>query len=898
MKKQRRYKRIMAIALTVLMLTLSIQQPVQAKSISADWSQLANEEGSEEWIYGNLNSNKSVYVEGMSVPQRLVISDITSGSGIRSVDFEYQFTKSGQYAYDFITSWDQAKEAASDYLGQNWKNSWLWNDTGIDTTNLQNNYVDISIPTNNYATSKENAYEGLYGDRTIRIYSSEPITDVSIDMNNNLDGSEDSDSKLGFSVSWQGNASEIMILYASHIALGDNSSIGWGDGNGAGEISGSPYHNYLTGSTEWSGQKSMDNQLQIDYEVAEVQGMKWADSNGDGIRNNDEVGLENWQIWADYDEDGKLDAGEPTAKTSANGSYTLKVLAPLKGSSNVRIYETQKSGYIQTYPSENQYHELTIEKGSEYRDIDFGNYKATASISVTKTANPSTMDEPGGVFTYTYVVTNTGNVPLTLTSVVDDVIGEITLPMDLYLEAGESTEEMTGTKTYTRPGEYKNTVIATATIDDNNKPITATDEAIVTVKDILPKIKVTKVASPTNLPKGGGLFTYKFVVTNNGEVPVTLTSVFDNVIGEINLPNDVELLPGESTEEMTANWTHTQSGTHSNTVTATAMDEDENEVSATADASVFVSNNDASITVTKTPNPLTLPEPGGEFTYTYIITNNGNIPVTLKSVIDDQIGAIELPEIKTIEPGKSVTLIGKKTYTDDGTYVNKVTVTAVFDGENELTAETTASVTVTDTKPSITVVKTASPTSLPLPGGVFTYTFAVTNNGNVPITITNVHDDKIGNITLPEDTELLPGESMTLTASKEYTVAGTYKNIVSVTAVDDDNNTITETDDASVTVTVPGGEDPQDPDEPEEPDDDPEEPEESEITPIDDTEVPLSGEPVLEPVEPEEAIEEAIVPLATLPDTGNFFNNTILFIIGAFLLTSGVVLNKRKKIKQ
>jgi LPXTG-motif cell wall-anchored protein len=168
------------------------------------------------------------------------------------------------------------------------------------------------------------------------------------------------------------------------------------------------------------------------------------------------------------------------------------------------------------------------------------------------------------------------------------------------------------------------------------------------------------------------------------------------------------------------------------------------------------------------------------------------------------------------------------------------------------------------------------------------------------VKVTNVKDDKIGSITLPEDTELLPGESMTLTASKEYTVAGTYKNIVSVTAVDDDNNDVVETDDASVTVTVPGGEDPQDPDEPEEPDepDEPEESEEPEITPIDDTEVPLSGDPIQETVEPEEVIEEAIVPLATLPDTGNFFNNTILFIIGAFLLTSGIVLNKRKKIKQ
>lgn len=907
MSHQRKYKRILAIVLSVLMLTLGIQQPAQAKSISVEWKQLANKEGSEEWINGNVNTNKSVYVEGMSVPQRLVLSDVTSGSGIRSVNFEYQFTKGENYAYDFITSWEQAKDAARAYIGQNWDDDWIWNDIKIieDINNLKSNYVDIPVPTNNYATSQENAYEGIYGDRTIRIYSNEPITDVSINMYEPDDSNKGSDSTLGFTINWQGNASEIMILYASHLAVGDD-ILGWGPGNGAGGISGSSYHNYLRGSSEWTGNKSMDNQIQIDYDVTKIYGMKWEDTDKDGVKDNDEKGLKNWEIWADLNNNGTKDNGEPSTTTLSGGSYTLYVLSPLKGSTTARLYETQKSGYIQTYPT-NEYYEVTIQKGTEHNDINFGNYKITSSISVIKTANPVSLAEPGGVFTYTFVVTNTGNVNVTLDSVIDDKIGVIALPENKILEPGKSVT-LTGTKIYTQPGTYDNKVIATAT-DAFKSPLAASADATVEVTDIKPSITVFKTANPTNLPKGGGVFTFTYVVTNNGTVPVTVDSVFDDKIGDIPLPSNKILAPGELFT-LTSTKTYTEAGIYHNTVTVKAVDEQGNNTEAKDEASVIVRDTDASITVTKTPNPLILLEPGGEFNYTYVITNNGNVAVTLKSVFDDKIGEIQLPEVKTIEPGNSVTLIGKQSYTDDGIYLNKVTVTAIHDDE-EIIAETTASVTVTDTKPSITVTKIPTPISLPAPGGVFTYTFKVTNNGLVPVTIASVSDDKLGNLALPEDTELLPGESMTLTGTKEHTTIGIFKNTVTVIAVDDDNNPAISAADATVTVTTSSSEDPDDPDDPDDRDDpdDPGDPDEEEpkedsedeepiIIPIDDTEVPLDRDPVQEPETPDEVIENTEVSLDTLPDTGDFFNNTILFATGSILISVGLILNKKKKIKE
>lgn len=686
MRKISNKKRFLAVALSVLMIALGL--PLQAQAASSNWSQLANKPGDIQWIYGNLNPSKSVYVEGMSVPQRLVLNNIETIDGEHYVEFEHQFTKGGYYAYDFITGWDQAKEAAQDYIGQNWDDDWIGE--------LQYS-VEIAVPSNDLSEDQEDAYEDIYGVRTVRLYSSEPVTKAAITMNNTLQGDVSGDSSLGFKVKWEGDAKDVVILYASHIAIGDDSDMGWGAGKGAGGISGSPYHNYLTSSSEWEGKSSKDNQLSIDDVMVNISGMKWGDTDGDGIKDESEEGLRGWQIWADINSNGSLDSGEPSTLTGSNGRYSLNVLLADKNKNTVRIYETQKSGFTQTYPSDKSYHEFILKQGdADIADVDFGNF------------------------------------------------------------------------------------------------------------EILPSITVTKTASPASLPKGGGEFTYTFVVTNNGEVPVTVTSLHDNVIGKITLPADVKLEPGESTEEMTATWTHTESGTHTNTVTATAKSVyDINKVAtATASASVNVSNDNASIMVTKTPNPLTLPEPGGEFTFTYVITNNGTEVVTLTEVHDDQIGLISLPEVKTIEPGKSVTLTGKKTYTDDGTYVNIVNVKGTYDNGKPITAQATASVTVTDTKPLISVTKTASPTSMTVPGGEFTYTFVVKNIGTVPVTLTKVYDNVIKDIELPEVVDLLPGEtSEAMTATMTHTAAGTYHNTVTATAVDDDGNPATSTADASVAVT-------------------------------------------------------------------------------------------------
>ena len=60
------------------------------------------------------------------------------------------------------------------------------------------------------------------------------------------------------------------------------------------------------------------------------------------------------------------------------------------------------------------------------------------AITVTKTGDPTTVLETGGSVVFTYVVANTGTVPVTLTSLVDDKFGELAGDADCTIGDAEA----------------------------------------------------------------------------------------------------------------------------------------------------------------------------------------------------------------------------------------------------------------------------------------------------------------------------------------------------------------------------------------------------------------------------------------------------------------------------
>ncbi len=82
----------------------------------------------------------------------------------------------------------------------------------------------------------------------------------------------------------------------------------------------------------WQGELTTDGSIEDvnfgNMQLADASGVVWNDVNGDGVIDGGESLLEGWTVFADTDSDGELDAGEISAETAADGTYTLSDLAP------------------------------------------------------------------------------------------------------------------------------------------------------------------------------------------------------------------------------------------------------------------------------------------------------------------------------------------------------------------------------------------------------------------------------------------------------------------------------------------------------------------------------------------------------------------------------------------
>jgi uncharacterized repeat protein (TIGR01451 family) len=151
------------------------------------------------------------------------------------------------------------------------------------------------------------------------------------------------------------------------------------------------------------------------------------------------------------------------------------------------------------------------------------------SISVSKTANPTTIKEPGGSVEFTVTIRNTGPIGVAINSVHDSVFGDLDdtdggagiFDTPINLAPGESVSK-TFTRSVTGVGGQAHTNVVTASgTDAAGNPVSASDDARVEITPRLIDLVIVKTAtSPTPL---NGIVTYTMTVTNKG--PDTATNV-------------------------------------------------------------------------------------------------------------------------------------------------------------------------------------------------------------------------------------------------------------------------------------------------------------------------------------------------------------------------------------
>lgn len=215
----------------------------------------------------------------------------------------------------------------------------------------------------------------------------------------------------------------------------------------------------------------------------------------------------------------------------------------------------------------------------------------SSAISVEKTANPTSLLEPGGPVVYTVDVlkrSDVDKVTLTAASFVDDTFGPLTdidcngaapgngleTPLDI-----DESRSCTFTRNVTGNADlvHKNTVTVTGT-DDDGAVISDDDDATVTLTDDRSSIKVTKTPSVSTLDEPGGTVTSSVVVENTSKVDtVTIASLSDDrfpaaVIECIGTRLPADLAPGAKLDCSFRGEVKGNAGSeHTNTVTATGI---------------------------------------------------------------------------------------------------------------------------------------------------------------------------------------------------------------------------------------------------------------------------------------------------------------------------------------
>ena len=471
----------------------------------------------------------------------------------------------------------------------------------------------------------------------------------------------------------------------------------------------------------------------------------------------------------------------------------------------------------------------TDDDGNPVSDDDDATVTITdlgSSILVTKTADPTSLPEPGGNASFSVTVKNTSAVDsVTITSLSDDVYGNLdgkgSCDVPFTLAPGASYDCAFNGAVSGNAGSSHTDVVTASGTDDDGNPVSDHDDAVVTITNTPSSILVTKSATPTSLPEPGGNATFDVTVKNTSAVDsVTITSLSDDVYGDLDGKGTCDvpqtLAPGASYSCSFSGAVSGNAGSsHTDVVTASGTDDDGNPVSDHDDAVVTITNTPSSILVTKSATPTSLPEPGGNATFDVTVKNTSAVDsVTITSLTDDVYGNLDgkgscdAPQTIAAGGSYSCSFSGAVSGNAGSSHTDVVTASGTDDDGNPVSDEDDATVTITDVAATIVVTKTADPTSLPEPGGDVSFSVKVENTSAVDsVTITSLSDDVYGNLDgkgscdVPQTIAAGGSYSCSFTGAVSGNAGSSHTDVVTASGTDDDGNDVSDDDDATVRIT-------------------------------------------------------------------------------------------------
>ena len=298
-----------------------------------------------------------------------------------------------------------------------------------------------------------------------------------------------------------------------------------------------------------------------------------------------------------------------------------------------------------------------------------------------------------------------------------------------------------------------------------------------------PSISLVKTGTyvdnaPIGTHNAGDQITYVFTVTNTGNVTLTNVSINDPKVNVNGGPIATILPLAVDNSTITATYNITQAdidaGTFTNTATVsgtvigsptplncsivTATDKDDQNFTQTP-----------ALRIVKTATPSTYSKVGDVISYSYVVTNTGNVTLKTVTVLDDK-ATVSCPvAAASLAPGSAVTCTATYTITQSDLDLGSVKNTAYAKSGDTQSLPDDETVNAVKS-PALSLTKSALPVTYNAVGQTISYTYTIRNSGNVTLDGPfSVADDKATvSVTQPVEGELSPNEECTATAT--YTI--------------------------------------------------------------------------------------------------------------------------------
>lgn len=487
------------------------------------------------------------------------------------------------------------------------------------------------------------------------------------------------------------------------------------------------------------------------------------------------------------------------------------------------------------------------------------------AIDIEKATNGQDADSPPGPsipvtapVTWTYVVTNPGDVPLSNVVVGDNVIPDSMIQFvggdtnnDGFLDPAETWTYQASSISF---WEIHIPIVGntgTVTAEYQGQQVSDSDDSHFAGQLYCP-LSVPDGATVVNFyASNGGWMLGAFPVSPStvgplsidlpaGTYRVTLASYDAHIIKappqeqlreqyRVDLSNGSSTVSSSSTPDLPENdnmtsWVVDEAlvvGFDATQITAVHTGPRGQIDSLSALCAVFQPVSEISISVEKTANPTAVNEPGATVTFTVDITNTSPAtPLTIDAITDDVFGDLGDVENSAVANSTCPALIGTTLPAGDSesctfqafissNHENTVTVDGTDPNERQVTDSDDATVTVIPENPDIDLVKTGvldnGTDGVDTAGDVITYTFDVTNTGENALSNVTVTDPLPGLSTIDcgtFDGSLAPGESTSCTATYVVTQAdidaGSVDNLATATGTTPGNQQVIDTDPESV----------------------------------------------------------------------------------------------------